>query len=129
MPTVAADYLLVTKKGVYMKHELMEHAEVVMKILVVKDTKSKYIGAHLVPVKGLGSDRYAAEKLRRDILWLGYSRVIIKTDNEPAIVAVLKETLKALRIEVLDQAAAEHPPVYDSKGNGSIAFPNGSRHE
>ena len=101
MPIVAADYLLVTKKGVHMKHELMENAEVIMKILVVKDSKSKYIGAHLVPVKGLGFDRYAAEKLRRDILWLGDSRVIIKTDHGPAIVAVLNETLKALRIEVL----------------------------
>jgi len=120
IPVVSADYLLVTKRGVHLKNEQVEASEVVMKILVIKDSKSKYIGAHLVPVKGLGCDRYAAEKMRRDILWLGYSRVILRSDNEPAIVAVLKETLKGLRIDVLEQAAEDHPPAHDSKSSGSV---------
>ena len=59
--------------------------EIIAKILVVKDSKSKFINAHVVPVKGIGSDRYAVEKLRRDIVWLGYRRIIVKTDNEPAV--------------------------------------------
>ena len=68
---ISADYLLVTRRAVYRKDDPPEKAVIVAKILVVKDSMSKFIGAHLVPVKGLGSDRYAAEKMRRDIVWLG----------------------------------------------------------
>ena len=35
---------------------------------------------------------------------MGYSCVIFKSDNEPAIVKVLQESLKALRVEGLDRA-------------------------
>ena len=55
-----------------MLDEAVDKAEIVLKILVVKESHSKFIGAHVVPVKGVGEDRYAAEKMRRDILWLGY---------------------------------------------------------
>ena len=84
IPIISADYLIVTKAGVYTRGEEIEKAEVILKILVIKDSKSKYIGAHVVPAKGVGEDRYAAEKMRRDVLWLGYPRVVLKTDNEPA---------------------------------------------
>ena len=60
------------------------------------------------------------EKLRRDMVWLGYRRVIVRTDNEPAIVALLHGVLKALKVDVIDQAMPDHPPAYDSKANGSI---------
>ena len=76
--------------------------------------------AHVVPVKGLGADRYAVEKLRRDIIWLGYRRIIVRTDNEPAIVALLHGVLQTLKIDVVDQAMPDHPPAYDSKANGGI---------
>ena len=48
----------------------------------------------------------------------GYSRVILKSDNEPAIVRLLKESLKALRVEGLDQAGEEHSLPYDPQANG-----------
>ena len=119
IPVVSADYLVVTKHGVFRRDEDVGETAVIMKILVVKDAYSKFIGAHVVPMKGVGPDRYAAEKLRRDILWLGYSRVIIKTDNEPAIVALLGETLKSLKVEVVDASHDHHPP-YDSKSVGTV---------
>ena len=53
--------------------------------------------------------------------WLGYSRVILKSDNEPAIVAVLKETLKAVCVPcIVDQSLEEHPPPYNSKATGLV---------
>ena len=94
IPVISADYLIVTKNGIFRKDEGVDKATIILKILVLKDAFSKYIGAYVVPVKGVGEDRYAAEKLRRDVLWFGYSRVIVKTDNEPAIKAVLNELLK-----------------------------------
>ena len=46
---------------------------------------------------------------------------MLRSDNEPAIVALLKESLKALRMEgVVEQASEEHPPPYDSQANGCI---------
>ena len=57
--------------------------------------------------------------MRRDILWKGNPKVVVKTDNEPGIEVVLSEVLKGLKVEVV-QAAADHPPPYDSKASGSV---------
>ena len=55
-----------------------------------------------------------------DIQWLGYSRVILKSDNEPSIVQLLREALKALRVQGMKQGCEEHPPPYDPQANGGI---------
>lgn len=55
----------------------------------------------------------------RDVLWLGYPQVLLKPDNEPAIVKVLREALGVLKVAGL-QAGEEHPPPYDSQANGSV---------
>ncbi len=119
IPVISFDYLLVTRKGIFLNGKV-EPSKVVLKILVVKDSRSKYIGAHVVSTKGAGADRYAVEKLRGDIAWLGYTKVLLKSDNEAAIVQLLTETLKSLRIETVDQASPAHPPAYDSKANGAV---------
>ena len=62
IPIISADYLIVTKKGIFRKDEAESKTEIVAKILVVKDSKSKMVNAHVVPVKGMGEDRYAVEK-------------------------------------------------------------------
>ena len=118
VPVIAFDYLMITRSGVFTRQQ-EAHGEIILKILVVEDTRSRYIGADVVSVKGVGADRYAAEKLRNDVLWLGYPKVLLKSDNEPAIVALLKETLKGLKVDAMD-AAPVHPPAYDSKANGSV---------
>ncbi len=116
---ISFDYLLVTRNGIFLNGKV-EPSKVVLKILVVNDSRSKYIGAHVVSTKGAGADRYAVEKLRGDIAWLGYTKVLLKSDNEAAIVQLLTETLKSLRIETVDQASPAHPPAYDSKANGAV---------
>ena len=55
-----------------------------------------------------------------DIERLGYSQITFKSDNEPAIVQVLKETLKSFKVGTVDQAMEEHPAPYDSKANGAV---------
>lgn len=119
VPVISFDYLLVTKAGVKLRGEA-QPGEVLLKILVVKDSMSKAISAHAVSCKGIGADGYAVEKLKRDILWLGYSRVTLRSDNEPAIVALLQEVLRGLKVQVVDQVGESHPAAYDSKGNGSV---------
>ena len=81
----------------------------VLKVLVVRDMRSKAIFAHAVTAKGADIDGFAVQCVVEDVLWLGYSRVILMSDNEPAIVRLLKESLKSLRVEGLEQAGEEHP--------------------
>ena len=60
-------------------------------MLVAIDTSSGSIFAHVVQKKGVEDDRYSVDKLVEDIEWLGYSQIIFKSDNEPAIIQVLEE--------------------------------------
>ena len=114
--TVAFDYLFVIREGVYTREEFDEAAngDQWLKILGVRDSKSGSMFAHGVPWKGLDDKGFIVRCVADDDPWLGYSRVIWKSDNEPAIVAVLKVTLKAVRVYgIVDQALEEHPPPYD----------------
>ena len=63
-------------------------------ILVVKDGKSKWLAAHMVPKKG--SDPFAITVLLREIeKVMGYKRIVLKSDQEPAILD-LKNKVKKL---------------------------------
>ena len=107
MPVIGFDYLIITKSGVYLEGEASSE-EALSKILVCKDFMSKYIFAHAVSVKGAGFDRYAIEKLKNDIAWLGYSRVILRSDNGPAIIELLRETLKDLKVDTQPRSILQH---------------------
>ena len=122
IPVIAFDYLFITKGRILRREELDEETSksVTMKILVVKDTKSKTVFAHTVMQKGVDSEGYAVTRLIEDVKWLGYTKVILKADNERAIVRLLKESLRRIKTETVDQVAQEHPPPYDSRSNGSI---------
>ena len=118
---VSMDYMFVTKKGsVVLKDEPGWDDPEALKILVVKDSRSKSVFAHAVPQKGIDDKRFAVDQIVNDILWLGYSQVILKSDNEPAIVKLLKESLASLKVSGLDQVGEEHSPPYDSQANGAV---------
>ena len=71
--------------------------------------------AHAVPQNGIDDKRFAVDCIVEDVLWLGYTKVLVRSDNEPAIVKLLKESLAAHKVEGL-----EHPLPYDSQSNGAI---------
>jgi hypothetical protein len=85
-----------------------------MPMLVIKDSRTKVALARVVPKKG--RDQYAIERLQKDISNLGYKKMILKSDNEPAIIA-LKEAVKRERDQDI---ILEESPEYDSMGNGEI---------
>ncbi len=122
IPIIGFDYLFIVDRGIMRRDELEEHEikKAVMKILVVKDLKSKAIFAHVVPQKGVDADGYSVVRLMEDVRWLGYTKVILKADNERAIVKLLAESLRRIKTEAMDQVMREHPPSYDSRSNGSI---------
>ena len=124
LPIIAFDYLYLTEGRVLRREELEEDDEkkTQVKVLVVKDLKTKAVFAHVVPQKGVDADGYAVVRLVEDIKWLGHTRVILKADNEKAIVKLLHDSLRRIKTEVmgLEQVSKEHPPSYDSRSNGAI---------
>ena len=114
-PQLGFDYLHATES-----FALETGDEEVVKILVAKCHQSKCVFAHTVPQKGLDPALYAVERLKRDVMWLGHTRLVLKSDNESAILALLRNTLKVLHKEVeIDNIQEAHPAAYDPSSNGS----------
>ncbi len=119
IPVFSFDYLLVTKNKILIAGEPTED-EIILKIIVAKDSSSKAIFAHVVDKKGVDEQGYVVQQLTDDIRWLGHKRIGLRSDNEWAILKVLRTTLEAARFEVadIDQAFDEYPVPYDSSSNG-----------
>ena len=84
VPTIGIDYM-------YMHSEQEKEEEKGMPIVVAKDNRTKMIMARVVPSKGL--DSYAVETVKRMVERLGYKKIIMKSDKEPAVPA-LKEAVR-----------------------------------
>ena len=120
VPVISMDYLFVSSRGVFQKKDWEPiEGEDHVKVLVIYDSESKAIFAHAVPQKGVDEPGYVVDKIVTDIQWLGYSRVILRTDNEKAIVKLVEEVLKELKVTGIDQAAAEGSVPYDPQSNGA----------
>ena len=112
IPTVAVDYMFVNEKN-----EQEESGG--MPTLVIKDVLSPGCGtgmvfAHVVPKKGI--QPHAIRKFCQDVGLLGHAELVLKSDGEPAIVA-LKEAVKRERHE---RIVLESSPVKESQSNGAI---------
>ena len=105
IPTISIDYAFMNSK---------EADEASQPIIVLKDRRSGTIKAHLVEEKGVNA--YAIKRIGQDIGLLGYKRIILKSDNEPAIIA-LKDAIKQERSE---EIIKEESPVGESASNGEI---------
>ena len=106
-------------KGELANQEDADAGHGAIKVLVIRDNKSKAVFAHVVPVKGVDEGGFAVKAIFDDIVWLGYTRFVMKTDNEPAILKLLLESLRSLRIEGVEQFMHENSPEYDPQANGS----------
>ena len=81
-------------------------------ILVIEDDTSKTVMAHMLPRKGV--DEYAVERLKQDIGLLGYKRIVLKSDQEPAILALKAEVKRTSGVEIVPELS----PVGESQSNG-----------
>jgi hypothetical protein len=99
-PIVSFDYAFLSDNEDIVNQEGFEAAgEGAVKVLIVRDDKSKAVFGHVVPNKGVDEDGFSVNCIVEDIKWLGYSKLILKSDNEPAILKLLSESLRELRIE------------------------------
>ena len=102
LPIVSFDYQTLNEET---KHE--------QTVIIGKDESTGNVIAHHVTVKGLADD-WAIRKVVKDLEELGRGHAIIKTDGEPAIVAV-QNRLQALRD---GRTVPRNPPAYDPQANG-----------
>ena len=74
----------------------------------------------MVPQNGLGENNVACDFVLGDLEWLGHTRVIMKSDNEPAVKALVARVIELVKIECEDcnQISKEQSAVYDSQSNG-----------
>ena len=123
---ISVDYAFITRLGAIVSagdegwDEQLWSDPTALKLFVDKDTKSKAVFAHAVPRKGIDEKRFSVDMVVADVLWLRYSKVLLKSDNEPAIVKLLKESLATLKVSGDDQVREEHSPTYDSQANGAV---------
>ena len=71
--------------------------QALLKFLAIKDRKSRAVGSHSVPVKGVG-DGYAVQRVVRTLDEWGRTSVVLRSDGENSI-SELKRKVKAGREE------------------------------
>lgn len=110
VPVVAYDYAFFSGKDEEEANKCVE----ITKIVAGKYSKSATTFAHVTPGKGLKHGNYNVECVTSDLKRLGYKRVILKSDKEPAIVKQVMQIAKIAGIEVL----AEFAHTGDPQSNG-----------
>ena len=137
VPVVGMDYFFITKEGVKRRDELAsvlgEEGEIdneiaaaraagkLIKCFLVRCMSSKHVFAHVVLQKCDDEDHFCAKLVVEDIKWMGHTKVVIKTDNERAIVSLKTRVARLLReFEGLQNVQTESPPAHDSQSNGGV---------
>ena len=145
VPIIGLDYFFITASGVKTAQELSEELEAdpdttpranateetnverartrgdAIKCLMVRCSATKCIFAHIVPHKGVDEANTVADMVLNDVEWLGHSRLIFKSDGEPAIQALVQRVVELAKVEIqtLDQVGKEKSAAHDSQSNGS----------
>ena len=72
-------------------------------------------------MKGDDEDRFAANLVSRDIAWLGHVKMLLKTDNEPALKALVTAAVQFVKgqVQQVDTVSTETSQAYDSQSNGA----------
>ena len=83
-----------------------------------RDAKSRVYCAIPVPQKGDDADEYAVRPCLRFLDFLGYNKIMLKTDQEPALGAVMRKLCVHRGSDT--QTMRENSAIGDSKQNGFI---------
>ena len=86
-----------------------------MAILVMKDRDTKMVFADVVEIKGRGLEG-TVENVVRNIAWLGHKKVILCTDQEPAILDLINGIIEVRQEPTIPQ----NSQVGESQANGLV---------
>ena len=120
VPVIHMDYAFLTDWGLFKREEVSEDdMKGALTVLVAYDSSCRGPYAHAVYAKGAGADGYAAARIVEDIEFAGHTKVILRSDNEPALLQVVSDALKTLRIQEIDTASSEGSVPYDPQTAGA----------
>ena len=121
-PLISVDYFFLSSKGVVTRDEVDNKwdnpPDETLRVLAGRCSSTKTLFAHAVPQKGDDPNGYAAKCLSDSISWMGHSRVAIRSDNEPAIVALVSSAANIFKINGVDVTCKGLTP-YDPQSNGA----------
>ena len=90
------DYCFIGDKGDIVTQIEADEEPGSIKVLVVRDNRSKAVFAHTVPVKGADEGGFAVKAIVDDVVWLGYTKLVLKTVNELAILKKFARVVEGL---------------------------------
>ncbi len=118
LPIVSMDYAALNEEydaeGNRITGESDEKDEKRIKMIIGKDEVTSNVFAHFVLCKGV-HDEWVNRKIVRDLEEIGRAHTILKTDGEPALVA-LQNRLQTLRA---GRTVPRNPPAYNPQSNGA----------
>ena len=115
VPTISVDYAFLGEPGAHGEGRATD-----MPILVTKCDADRWVTSDPVPCKGTSASSYGAKCLAEVLVQSGYPKVILKTDNEPAILELKREAVKIAREEVNMDIIPEESMDYVSQTNGPV---------
>ena len=98
----------------YQEADTLDEAEKNVKTLVMKDEVSGAVVSYKLSKKG-PSDEWLMRRIVKDLKEMGRTDIILKTDGEPALVAV-QEAIQARRP---GRTMLQNPPAYNPESNGA----------
>ena len=101
---------------------VMEEDDGRNKMIIGIDRENKWVSAIVVQKKGVNA--YAVKAIGKEVGNSGFNRIIMKSDQQPAIRALL-EAVKNERAEEIDieekiEMVPEKSPVAESTANGEV---------
>ena len=111
IPTIAVDYAYLGEQ------DDDEKASPLLPLLILKDSRSRFIGSEVLPSKGT-VHRYSVDTLVRMCVAIGWPVFFLKSDQEPAIVNLKEVTIKVLIIVHGKTVTREVSAVAESQSNG-----------
>ena len=99
---------------------LGQEDEKTLPVALVRDHASKTTFSHVVPCKGVAESDHPAKQVAFSIASLGRPKIIFKTDNEPAMLALRAEVIKILSSAHGTEAIPEGPPVEAHQSIGVV---------
>ena len=120
IPLVSCDYMYLTKNGMFAREELDEaQRDASTRVLIMYCGATQTPFANAVPHKGADAEGYVVECVRQNILWLGHSKVTIRSDNEPALLQVVTRSVAALKMSGVENVVDEGSVPSDPQTNGA----------
>ena len=120
VPVVSWDYCFLGAKNRASEVEVEQRGD--GPVLVMHDSVTKSIFAHLIPAKGVDftSCEKVVKMIVKDLDTLGYRKVVFRCDNEPAILSLLRAVKLAWSGDVVQETSAEGEPQSNGAAESSV---------